>query len=1184
MALPPPSHVKAFLATVKGRLDDVVQQQRADSPSNIEATIAVVVVVVQLELLQRGILWVDPPSVVNEQQSGATTYTTSLLDAVLDRVREVAGRALLFWEASSSSSTSSSGPPQPHAALLAGASVLQARAAELLAAATLSAQQAQEVEEEQTEGSTRHPFRPPGPPPPPPSAPPFFRGNPAATSAAERCREVEDGRFQTLLQLAIPTSNASPMSPIDVAAAWYAVAEGCYLRAASLLRDNPPLWKGAWDAAQARDRLFPTPPLEPPSTSWSTTAGPALTTTTTSTMIPTTVAPWDAVWAMEQLHRIASSKGNVKRRDELSIALVEAGLKHMRQYCHTTQSHVSTPSSDSITATLQAFVSPHRSLDPPSPDTCLAWCTRHLDALRTELADKEQDDGSGQQHLPSLGWMAWAIPLLEVEYTMAIHHLRIHQNAQDRMVAAARRQSDGTSNIPIVSSGLATIGASQQQFLEAARRNYWRQQPDKEEDELSDRVQRLLNRVLLRGPPPIPTSVVEGDGSAAAPKAAADNIDEQGSATARSWQYYYYWRAAECVVSDYLTDWLLERAGARATASNPKDAPDSEQQRGRHRQHAVWRRSGRDGGRMVVSLLEQWRDLGAVVGPNGWTHDPGRPALTHRLLCAVPLLEWMHSSSSTEEEADDTASDNGRALFTVELLTLIRDWQQELLRQRAETEAVAPSESKALGLSSAANRAPWIRLQRAHRSTRAWVALRDPSRLGAAGGPAPPSVVQMDDSTAGDADFGTSLLEFALAWSGWDRIPWLHCTTADARTSATRARDALRAAEAMWGRPVSPVEEWFLHVGRADAEASSSASGGLLAEARRLYALVLREIVAENTSTTGLRDLLKSKCCYGLANLALHSDHSNFYVSNEQKDSDIPMTAEGLARQNLELLVSVDVNQFASPFYLWTSPEALMPAIQFQMAQARQQIADCLLRQGRTSEAQTFLEDAVRHSPDDPGAALALGAFRLSQAFVGKDRSPDVSKAAQVQLLKAAKLDSSRSSPFALLGYWYEYSNDHKRALGCYSKALLLDSWHPVAGRGLLRLRPPHEILPLLEKATDSGSPLSGWAWRSLGVQKAMVEGNDALAVVSFLQALRSRDILSPRSEPHRFFFASPFAPEEAGTREFVQTSADLAASYRRLGRFTASLRSYYAALDAAGTETPGALLNACAHGTFVFL
>ena len=393
----------------------------------------------------------------------------------------------------------------------------------------------------------------------------------------------------------------------------------------------------------------------------------------------------------------------------------------------------------------------------------------------------------------------------------------------------------------------------------------------------------------------------------------------------------------------------------------------------------------------------------------------------------------------------------------------------------------------------------------------------------------------------------------------------------------TQARQCIKSAESDWGRKSSEFDQWVLDVSQADAELASS-SGGLVGEAHRLYSQVLATIESSNSVEDVLLHVLRSKCFSGLVSLALRSTDNQTPILAPSVGTIEP---EELARKNLDSLLSLGVDGALPSLFVWNSVEATRYSIRFLIANARQQVADCLQRKGSTAEAIAFLEDAVRASPEDAIAALSLGVFRLRSMFWGENRSLDVAKAAQIQLLKAAKLDSSKSSPFALLGYWYEFARDEKRALGCYSKALLLDPSHSVAGRGLLRLQDSETLLPLLEKATDTGSAMSGWAWRGIGVHKAMVEGSDDLAVVSFLQALRSRDVRNPKSDPLSDFFSSPFSPKVADKREFVDTTCDLASCYRRLGRFTASLRSYYAALEAAGAEPSGSILSACAQGEF---
>jgi tetratricopeptide (TPR) repeat protein len=201
-------------------------------------------------------------------------------------------------------------------------------------------------------------------------------------------------------------------------------------------------------------------------------------------------------------------------------------------------------------------------------------------------------------------------------------------------------------------------------------------------------------------------------------------------------------------------------------------------------------------------------------------------------------------------------------------------------------------------------------------------------------------------------------------------------------------------------------------------------------------------------------------------------------------------------------------------------------------------------------------------------------------AFFGEEHSAEQDKAAQVQLLRAAKMDADAADPFALLGYWYEYKQDLKRAVGCYSKALLLDPSNPVAGRGILRLVPRDSLQRVLDNAIASASAVVGWAWRAVGLQKAFIEAHDELAVVSLLKALRCSDIERPGSESLAVFYSSPSHPILPGREELASVLADLASCYRRLGRFTAAIRCFHSSISESGVNVPSSVLCSCAQGT----
>lgn len=428
------------------------------------------------------------------------------------------------------------------------------------------------------------------------------------------------------------------------------------------------------------------------------------------------------------------------------------------------------------------------------------------------------------------------------------------------------------------------------------------------------------------------------------------------------------------------------------------------------------------------------------------------------------------------------------------------------------------------------------------------------------------------DSGPRDGEFGSSFLEFLVSWSGIHNSPWQFCSLSEARNQVRKARACLERASTAWGRSASPLEMILLDLGEADAEGTSF-TGGLIGNARKLYGQVIDAVGRFSEVESVHAELIRSRCYSGLAALALNHPGSNEF----ELVSEIGKEPDDIARMGLDLLQQLNLGSEVSSFYLWGSQGATESAIGFQVAKSRQLIADALIRRGSAREAQKFLEDAVQDAPADSGAAFAFGAFRLRMMFFGGERSSVSDKAAQVQLLKAAKLDSSKAGPFALLGFWFESFQDLKRATGCYSKALVLDPANPVAGRGLIRLKDPDALQAIFDDAINSESSLNGWAWRAVGLQKALVEDEDDLAIVSLLKALRSRDIEHPEAESLAIFFSSPMQPQLSST-EMVKVSAELAACYRRLGRYTAAIRTFHAAIERAGEEAPPSLLCACAQ------
>jgi tetratricopeptide (TPR) repeat protein len=419
--------------------------------------------------------------------------------------------------------------------------------------------------------------------------------------------------------------------------------------------------------------------------------------------------------------------------------------------------------------------------------------------------------------------------------------------------------------------------------------------------------------------------------------------------------------------------------------------------------------------------------------------------------------------------------------------------------------------------------------------------------------------------------FGMSYLLFLNVWSGFRQTPWSYCNVTQARAVVKLARACLKKAAADWGREPSTMEALMLDMAEADVEGGFLV-GGLAKVASKLYHGCLEQAATLSRSDHQL--VVRAHCLAGLSRLSLGG-----YVEQEGNDDghkSVAALTEEFARMSLceaERLSPEEV----SGLYLGTS-SSLDSTKAFHKSLARQLVADSLVRAGHPMDAEAFLEAAVEDTPEDFDAALALGAFRLRTAFFPTKEQPSSSgKAAKTQLMKAAKLNSSKASPFALLGFWYEENGDAKRAAGCYSKALLQDASHPVAGRGILRLRSYTEAQTVCLAATNTNSPLNGWAWRAMGIHKAMSDADNDMAVICFQESLRCKDIVSSQNESMSLFY-SPSKDSKAASTESAEVWSDLAGCYRRLGRYTAAIRAFESAWLSSGENLPPAILTSWAQ------
>ena len=404
-----------------------------------------------------------------------------------------------------------------------------------------------------------------------------------------------------------------------------------------------------------------------------------------------------------------------------------------------------------------------------------------------------------------------------------------------------------------------------------------------------------------------------------------------------------------------------------------------------------------------------------------------------------------------------------------------------------------------------------------------------------------------------------ALFQCLVAWSGWFQNPWPYCT------NLADARRLLASAELCLSRPMSPLEQVLLQLAKADAE---FLNGGFVERAYDCYSKVLETLDSNEELTMDSNSLILLRAhCYNGMTRAQHANQDFVGLDNDESS---------FSEKSLQLLEDLTLSPVIPSLWIWHRRPTFEASKAYQLSASRQLIANSLVHFGQFEKARSFLEKGVTDSPLDADAALALGAFQLRVTFY-IEKSTEGRKEAQVNLLKAAKLDPSRSNPFALLGIWYEATGDLRRAEGCFRKSLKLDPCNPIAGRGLLRLCLNSDCQDILNVAINRSSPLNGWAWNAVGLGKAYGEGDDSLAVVAILKGLRCRDVALSDKENLGVFYATPSSNQKPN--ELSAALAEVGMCYRRLGRMTSSIRAFHASIEASDvTSVPHTTLIACAQ------
>lgn len=406
-----------------------------------------------------------------------------------------------------------------------------------------------------------------------------------------------------------------------------------------------------------------------------------------------------------------------------------------------------------------------------------------------------------------------------------------------------------------------------------------------------------------------------------------------------------------------------------------------------------------------------------------------------------------------------------------------------------------------------------------------------------------------------NSKLGLFFMQMLSTWSGLHTSPWTLCNISQARAVISYVRSNVKETAKEWGRKLTSEEEIILDIAEADSE-SGVLPGGMRVISSKLYDSVLQKL---NLKSDLFNEILKSHCLTALTRAKLLD--SDFEI----EESDTYSLEDQLKCITNKLNSFIPTIQPSTQnFYFWRFETSLINSTGYHISLNNQLIADLLLHASKPEEAKDFLLEAIRSSPKNYDVAFAYGSFLLRMAlFENGCNDKKILKSAQLQLLKAAKLDVNKADPFALLGLWYEVQSDMKRSTGCYSKALLLDPSHPVAGRGMLRINANTSLSKVLDNAMNVGLFQNGWAWKAYGDTKTYTEGDDEKAVICYQQALRASDISNPRQIGLNIFFSLP----RSVVNDCSATWVSLGGCYRRLGKHSASVRAFQHAFDIDGND-----------------
>jgi len=210
-------------------------------------------------------------------------------------------------------------------------------------------------------------------------------------------------------------------------------------------------------------------------------------------------------------------------------------------------------------------------------------------------------------------------------------------------------------------------------------------------------------------------------------------------------------------------------------------------------------------------------------------------------------------------------------------------------------------------------------------------------------------------SSSVNSKYGSSYLQFLSAWSGLYHSPWPFCTVGQARTILRNAREIMASASKVWGRDTMSIEQILLDIAEADLE--GCLMGGFENLSEKLYRQTLSTLEDQSSIDGHIKEILKVHCLLGLVRLSLSS-----YSSGSTNES------EELARQALDILASPSESSQhgsgSSPIllciYAWNHPSLSQLSHSYHVCESRQLVADACIRSSRPEDARVFLTEAVK--------------------------------------------------------------------------------------------------------------------------------------------------------------------------------------------------------------------------------